>query len=418
MRPVDAERATDAMAQVMSRRFAAQLLSGPPAADPIHVVGRLLAVQAQDPRGARLSIRARSAGMLAADVDRALSADRSLLVTWVNRGTLHLVRREDYSWLLAVTAPPQLTGNARRLAEEGVSIEQADRGVSIVEQALASDGPLTRYQLRERLASGGVPTEGQALIHLLFRASLQGLVVRGPVLGTPGAGTPAVGSPGVSRPGVGSPGVGSPGVGSPGVGSPGATGRGVSRPAATRPGVGGEQAFVLVRDWLGEQAPTDPDRALGELARRFLDGHGPATARDLARWAGIPLGQARQGFSSIGATVGQGPDGLAGLSGVPRSESPRARLLGPFDPMLLGWESRREVLGDNRGVVTTNGIFRPIALVGGRAVGIWRLDGGAVRLRPFESISEEEVGELGDDAVDVLRYLGLPAVSDPLVIEP
>jgi Winged helix DNA-binding domain len=53
-----------------------------------------LAIQAPDPRGARLAIRARSAGLSASDVDSAL-ARRSLIVTWLNRGTLHLVRAED-----------------------------------------------------------------------------------------------------------------------------------------------------------------------------------------------------------------------------------------------------------------------------------------------------------------------------------
>ena len=46
------------------------------------VAGRLLAIQAQDPRGARLAIRARSAGLSASDVDSALTG-RSLIVTWL-----------------------------------------------------------------------------------------------------------------------------------------------------------------------------------------------------------------------------------------------------------------------------------------------------------------------------------------------
>ena len=45
-------------------------------------------------------------GLAAADVDRALSEERSLLITWLNRGTLHLVRSEDYPLLHALTTPP------------------------------------------------------------------------------------------------------------------------------------------------------------------------------------------------------------------------------------------------------------------------------------------------------------------------
>ena len=66
---------------------------------------RLLAVQGQDPRGVRLAIRARTPGLSSADVDRALTEERSVLITWLNRGTLHLVRSEDYPWLHALTTP-------------------------------------------------------------------------------------------------------------------------------------------------------------------------------------------------------------------------------------------------------------------------------------------------------------------------
>ena len=63
--------------------------------------------------------------------------------------------------------------------------------------------------------------------------------------------------------------------------------------------VGREHAFVLVRDWLGAPEPVDRDAALAELARRYLAGHGPAGERDLARWAGLPLRDARAGLSAI-----------------------------------------------------------------------------------------------------------------------
>ena len=158
--------------RLITERFSAQLLSGPPARSAVAVTGRLLVVQGQDPRGARLAIRSRSAGLTAADVDRALTVDRSLLITWLNRGTLHLVRSEDYWWLQPLLAPQLLTGNARRLAQEGVSPAGAEKAVAVIEDSLAAEGPLTRLQLRDRIAAAGVRTEGQALVHLLMLASL------------------------------------------------------------------------------------------------------------------------------------------------------------------------------------------------------------------------------------------------------
>src|SRR6476646_1494397 len=106
---------------ILAERLTSQGLAGPPLPDPTAVAERLLAVQGQDPRGARLAVRARTERLSAADVDRALSEERSLLITWLNRGTLHLVRSEDYPWLQALTTPPLLTGNATRLRQLGVS---------------------------------------------------------------------------------------------------------------------------------------------------------------------------------------------------------------------------------------------------------------------------------------------------------
>lgn len=73
------------MLQAAQQRLGAQLLSGPPLHDVVAVVERLLAVQAQDPRGARLAVRARTSGLTAADVDAALN-ERSVVITWLNRG--------------------------------------------------------------------------------------------------------------------------------------------------------------------------------------------------------------------------------------------------------------------------------------------------------------------------------------------
>src|SRR5918995_3651407 len=124
----------------LTARLTAQLLAGPPARDPVAVAERLLAVQAQDPRGARLAIRARTTGLSTADVDRALTEERSLVITWLNRGTLHLVRSQDYPWLHALTTPPLFTAAARRLGQEGVSPAAAERGVAVVERSLAAEG--------------------------------------------------------------------------------------------------------------------------------------------------------------------------------------------------------------------------------------------------------------------------------------
>src|SRR5206468_710599 len=89
---------------LIAQRLSAQLLTRP-VRDPVDVAERLLAVQAQDLRGAQLAVRARTKGLSVGDIDRAMTKDRSLIITWLNRGTLQLVRSEDYPWLQALTTP-------------------------------------------------------------------------------------------------------------------------------------------------------------------------------------------------------------------------------------------------------------------------------------------------------------------------
>ena len=337
---------------IAAERLTAQLLAGEPAGDPEAVAERILAIQAQDLRGARLAIRARSSGLSSGDLDKAFTNDRSLLITTLNRGTLHLVRSVDYPWLHALTTPQLWTGNARRLDNEGVSPSAAERGISAIERALSDDGPLDRDRLREKVSAAGVPVQGQAFVHLLMLASNRGTVIRGPI-------------------------------------------------------VNGKHAYVLVRDWLGPAPPAaDRNRALAELARRYLAGHGPAAEHDLARWAGVSLGDARAGLRTIARELDSRADHLIDLKRRARAAPlPKPRLLGVFEPVVVGWRSREWLLGDHEPRVVSGGIFRALAVVRGRAAATWSISRRGVEIAPFRRLAPVDRAALERDADDVLRFL-------------
>jgi Winged helix DNA-binding domain len=205
-------------------RAAAQLLGTAKRRAPAEIVRHLLAVQAQDFASVPLALRARSKGLELAQVHAALDSGQ-LVLSWLNRGTLHLVCRDDYPWLFALTTPPIRTANKRRLAEEGVT--NPARGVRAIATAL-EDGPMLRNEVGERIGA-----KGAALTHLLLAATLDGLIVRGPIRGK-------------------------------------------------------EQTFILVRDHLGELRKVDRETALDELGRRYARGHAHASDADLAYWSGLP----------------------------------------------------------------------------------------------------------------------------------
>jgi len=51
------------------------------------------------------------------------------------------------------------------------------------------------------------------------------------------------------------------------------------------------------------------------------------------------------------------------------------------------------------------GLFRPFALVRGRAVATWRLVAGKVAIEPFGRLQRADSAALEADAPDVARYL-------------
>jgi hypothetical protein len=359
--------------RLLAARSAAQLLDRRISGGPEDGVRALLAVQAQDKSAWRLALRARVEGITAADVNIALTEKRSLLVAWLNRGTLHLVCSEDYLWLHGLTAPGQVKPNARRLGQVGLTTNEVDRGVAFIERALVSDGPMCRSELRERLVAIGIRTEGQALVHLLFAAVGRGVAVLGPMRA-------------------------------------------------------GEHAFAHTREWLGVAAAPltgeARERALAELARRYLIGHGPATDGDLAKWVGLPLRDARAGLRSIGGELVELEDGLVDLAGRRQPSGPGGqlppRVLPAFDPCLLGWRQREPFLqlaDEPRAIPVGGGLFRPVATVDGVAAATWsvRRQVGkiSVRIDPFRPLQPAAAAALHAEIEDVARFEGRILVANP-----
>jgi hypothetical protein len=337
-------------------RAAGQLLQRPRGFGPREIVERLLVVQSQDLIQGRRALRARGEGFSVADADLAIVDERSVVVAWLNRGTIHMVSREDYPWLLGLTAPTQAADSRRRLEQEGV--RDPERGVKAIVAALAADGPLPRRELRERLAAQGVPVEGQAFLHQLFAAALRGLVVIGP------------------------------------------------------------QGVALTKDWLGEEPPGPlegeaRDRALAELAGRYLAAHGPALDRDLAWWAGLPLRDARAGLEAIARSLVELEDGLVDLAKPVRPPAPKRfplRLLPMWDAYLLGWKERSFLAADEHVPrVYREGMIGPAIAVDGLVSGTWkaRRDGKRRLVTAVDGFKRLPSRQLAAELADLARFEGL-----------
>ncbi|GLZ34962.1 hypothetical protein Lesp02_71490 [Lentzea sp. NBRC 105346] len=115
---------------------------------------------------------------------------------------------------------------------------------------------------------------------------------------------------------------------------------------------------------------------LPELVRRYMDAYGPATAEDFATWSGLPLKQVREVFPAE----------------LPEFEpaEPCVRLLGHFDPFLLGYRDRSAHLAAEHvsAIQTGGGFLTPHVLVNGEVRGTWTRRGKIIDLTPFGPIPQ------------------------------
>ena len=228
-------------------RLTAQRLGTTRSASPADAVRWMLAIQAQELPGAKWSLGLRTTGCTEAAVNAALDAGE-VVRSWPLRGTLHLVAAEDIAWLLALTGSRQIGSAASRRSALGITDSDIGRAEEAVRAALAGRRVLPRDQLLARIRAAGVATNGQRGYHLIWHLANAGTLVMG---------------------------------------------------AAESRG----QAFALLEEWVVIPRALDRDEALGQLALRYLRSHGPADDADLARWAGIPLGEARRGRAICGAAL-------------------------------------------------------------------------------------------------------------------
>ncbi|MEU6080751.1 winged helix DNA-binding domain-containing protein [Streptomyces sp. NPDC047108] len=286
------------------------------------VLARVLAVQAQDLTAAGLGLRVRARGLTAEDVARATDVERTAVRGWYLRGTLQLVPAADAPWLRALFGPVFLRLAARRFRELGLDETLCERAERLIVTAVDGEGPLTRRELTDRLATLGVDPTGQSAYHLIRRAALSGRICHGPQRD-------------------------------------------------------GEATFVLLDDWLPSTGPLpwEGQAAEAELARRYLAAHAPATVQDFAHWSGLKLTACRRAWEAVadqdrdaeppGATdPGDADSGSAG---------PDVRLIPAFDNYLVGYRSRElSVPAEHeRAVRPGGGLIRPTVLADGWAVGTW-----------------------------------------------
>jgi hypothetical protein len=169
--------------------------------------------------------------------------------------------------------------------------------------------------------------------------------------------------------------------------------------------------------------PSTVDQAESErrLARRYLEGFGPASVADLARFATLYRSRARSALAAVEDELVryEGPDGTE-LFDVPDRPLPDEdvpappRLLGMWDSLLLAYDDRGRVIPPDyrKQVIRINGDTLPTLLVDGYVAGVWRAVEGGIEATAFRPLPDETWDGLTGEARALVAFL---ADRDPAV---
>ncbi len=345
------------------------LIGRAPKSELDRVVGDIGGVQAQVMSFAELQIAVR-VDCNVEDVRNALWKRKTLVKTWLMRGTLHLARSKDVPVYTAAMSGYTLRNLPTWLKFLKISEPELMKLFELIGQSL-NGTPLTREELIAVVGKGQSEHINRAL-----------------------------------RSGWGS----------------------VLKPAARRgelcfgPNRGQSVTFVRPETWLGSWQELDQSESMAEVARRYLRAFGPATKPDFARWWGMWPGAGPSAWAGIKdelvtvSVEGQVAEMLAAdLKEIDKQKAARSntQLLPGFDPYLMGHASRDHLFDKAHRwkVSRVSGWISPVVLVDGHVLGVWSHSIAKQRLKieitPFAPLKPKVVKEAGERAEVIASALGV-----------
>lgn len=317
---------------------------------PVRAIERLAGLQAQEAWAPYIALWARLAGFERASLERALRRDAVIKATLM-RATLHLISASDYPFFRAAIA-----GAARTIRTRGTDPPPAAAVRKAI--ALAREQPRTR---RELYAVLGFPERVDPVVDPRPLRQLHWLLSDAHLEQT-------------------------------------------AETAMWEPA-----RVAKFRTLDVPLPPADVGRA--HVIRRYLGAFGPASRGDLAYWSGVPLRELDSALETLRLRTFRDEGGRA-LLDVPRAplaagdEPAPARLLAPFDEVVLAHKDRTRIIGDDhRPQVIWGSAVASTFTVDGFVSGTWRRDGDRVVLEPFGPVPRAARRELDDEARRLEHWL-------------
>ncbi|AIE84363.1 hypothetical protein OP10G_0995 [Fimbriimonas ginsengisoli Gsoil 348] len=327
--------------------------------DPVEeVVGRLVAMQAQEPRPPFIGLWSRIAGFDRAEAIRLLH-ERRLVRASTLRGTLHLMTAADYAAFNAtVQQGPEGARAILKDRMDGLDIP----AVIARARELFAERPQTFTEIRTGLAKAFPNVQDDRAMGFTARMSLPLAAV----------------------------------------------------PDDTPWGFRADPIFTNADTWLGKELNAQAD--IRGLLLRYLAAFGPATAGDFQAWSALKGG--KEAMESLRPELVSLRDDrkreLFDLPDAPRpSEDVPApvRYIADYDNLILSHVDRTRIVADEHRprIVSKNLRVAATFLVDGFVAGTWQTTAkkkaATLTLSPFVDLGKRTLEELEDEGLRLLRFL-------------
>ena len=333
----------------VSTRLLNQQLICPQFTSPHDVVAWMGAMQAQESRMMRWAVGMRTRKSSAKAFETDYNSGR---IVWVHlfRTTWQLVAGEDLAWMLELCRDNAIRGMAGWMHSNGVDIPKAEQDAL---QQIFHDH-LSKHRIGQKsdfdvaLIDKGITMDDHRLPYHIRLAEYSGLLCCGDLFPI-------------------------------------------------------KHSYALAADKLPQTPQITKEEALTKLAIIFFRSHGPATLEDFVWWSGLNIGDCRKGMEAIrDELTAERWKGLTfHLHQDSRTRGFRSgcvHLLPPYDEYLIGYKSRHLAVHPDHMHRTHsgNGIFWPVILQDGKAIGNWSAVCGKVQIEVFHAdthLNQESVEE-------------------------
>ncbi|MFL6467347.1 MAG: winged helix DNA-binding domain-containing protein [Pyrinomonadaceae bacterium] len=343
-------------------RLANQQIVGTKFTEPKELVAWLGAVQAQDYGMAKWAVGLRLASATERSIEAAVDSG-SIIRTHVLRPTWHFVAKDDIRWILDLTAPRVHQACAFGMRFFELDGKTLNRCSNLITRALEGGNHLTRRELMALIENKGIRTDTHRASHIMLHAELDQLVCSG-----------------------------------------------------TRRGK--QFTYALFDERVPTTRPLHREDALAKLGERYFTSHGPAQVKDFAWWSGLTIADAISSIKMIESGLcSEKVDGDAYWMSNSLSSpigSKCVRLLPAFDEFTVSYKDRSASITPDRlkDVTAGHAIFKPIVVVDGHVVGVWKrtLNKACIRIEYnfFEELKSSKLMELQKAANFYCTFEGKP----------